>query len=116
MHTYLFRLDYCGISILIVASFIPWIYYGFYCEFGTKIAYLTITTVLGTGCIVVSLWDKFSAPEYRTCRARMFSYRIPIYFFIVMHIVLFAAFGLFGFVPTSHYVLLFGFKYAFTSM
>jgi adiponectin receptor len=70
MHT--FRLDYCGISILIISSFIPWIYYGFYCEFGTKIAYLLITISLGTGCIIVSMWDKFSTPEYRTYRARMF--------------------------------------------
>jgi hypothetical protein len=30
--------------------------------------------------------------------------------------VLFMAFGLFGFIPTCHYVLLFGFKHAFTSM
>jgi len=92
------KLDYCGISILIIASFIPWIYYGFYCEFGTKIAYIGVTIALGTGCIIVSLWDKFSSPEYRTCRA-----------------VLFIAFGLFGFVPTSHYALLLGFKQAFTT-
>jgi adiponectin receptor len=92
------KLDYCGISILIISSFIPWIYYGFYCEFGTKIAYLLITISLGTGCIIVSMWDKFSTPEYRTYRA-----------------LLFIAFGLFGFVPTIHYVLLFGFKYAFTT-
>lgn len=92
------KLDYCGISILIIASFIPWLYYAFYCEFGTKVAYLTVTVTLGTGCIVVSMWDKFSAPEYRTYRA-----------------LLFMAFGLFGFVPTSHYVLLMGFKHAFTT-
>ncbi|CAF4010309.1 unnamed protein product [Adineta steineri] len=92
------KLDYCGISILIIASFIPWIYYGFYCEFGTKIAYLLITALLGGGCIIASMWDKFATPEYRTYRA-----------------LLFMAFGLFGFVPTCHYVLLFGFKYAFTT-
>ncbi|CAF2398885.1 unnamed protein product [Rotaria sp. Silwood2] len=92
------KLDYCGISILIIASFIPWLYYGFYCEFGTKVAYLLITILLGTGCIIVSMWDKFAAPEYRTCRA-----------------LLFIAFGLFGFIPTCHYVLLFGFKHAFTT-
>lgn len=66
------RLDYCGISVLIVASFIPWLYYAFYCEFGTKVAYLLITVTLGSGCIVVSLWDKFSTPKYRTHRARNF--------------------------------------------
>lgn len=92
------KLDYCGISVLIVASFIPWLYYAFYCEFGTKVAYLLITVTLGSGCIVVSLWDKFSTPKYRTHRA-----------------LLFIAFGLFGFIPTCHYILLFGFRHAFTT-
>lgn len=112
------RLDYCGISILIIASFIPWIYYGFYCQFGTKVAYLLITILLGTGCIIVSMWDKFATPEYRTYRACMFSIEWKTSFCfsaIDLIVVLFIAFGLFGFIPTCHYVLLFGFKHAFTS-
>ncbi|CAF1018507.1 unnamed protein product [Didymodactylos carnosus] len=92
------KLDYCGISVLIISSFIPWIYYAFYCEFGTKIAYLSVTTILGTGCIIVSMWDKFASPAYRPYRA-----------------LLFIAFGLFGFIPTMHYGLLFGFRHAFTT-
>ena len=32
-----YRLDYVGISMLIVGSFIPWIYYGFYCRREPKV-------------------------------------------------------------------------------
>ena len=34
------RLDYCGISLLIVGSFIPWLYYGFYCRLAPKLIYM----------------------------------------------------------------------------
>ncbi|CAF4416629.1 unnamed protein product, partial [Didymodactylos carnosus] len=91
------KLDYCGIAILIIGSIIPLLYYQFYCEFGTKIAYLSVIGLLGIGCIVVSMWDRFSAPEYRVYRA-----------------LLFVTFGLFGFIPTCHYIFRFGLKHAFT--
>ncbi len=65
----MFRLDYCGIAILIVGSIVPLLYYQFYCEFGTKLAYLTLIGVLAIGCIVISMWDRFSASEYRVYRA-----------------------------------------------
>lgn len=63
------RLDYCGIAILIIGSIVPLLYYQFYCEFGTKLAYLTMIGLLGITCIVISMWDKFSASEYRVYRA-----------------------------------------------
>ena len=31
-----------GISLLIVGSFIPWIYYGFYCRREPKITYIAV--------------------------------------------------------------------------
>lgn len=31
------KLDYCGIAILIMCSFVPWLYYGFYCHFRPKV-------------------------------------------------------------------------------
>ncbi len=68
----IFRLDYCGIAILIIASIIPLLYYQFYCEFGTKVVYLTLIALLGIGCMVVSMWDKFSSPQYRVYRACKF--------------------------------------------
>ncbi|CAF3397388.1 unnamed protein product [Rotaria sp. Silwood1] len=63
------KLDYCGIAFLIIGSIIPLLYYQFYCEFGIKVAYLTFIGVLGIGCIIVSMWDKFSASHYRVYRA-----------------------------------------------
>jgi hypothetical protein len=68
----IFRLDYCGIAILIVGSIVPLLYYQFYCEFGTKVVYLTLIGLLAIGCIVISMWDRFSATEFRVYRACKF--------------------------------------------
>lgn len=64
-----FRLDYCGIALLTMGSFVPWLYYSFYCRMSPKIVYLVLIFVLGTACIVVSMWDKFAEPKYRPLRA-----------------------------------------------
>ncbi|ETN80518.1 hypothetical protein NECAME_09101 [Necator americanus] len=82
------RLDYMGISLLIIGSFIPWIYYGFYCRMEPKITYIAMVSVLGGGAIVVSLWDKFSESRFRPWRAGVF-----------------VAMGLSGIVPTVHYII-----------
>ena len=63
------RLDYTGIALLIVGSFIPCLYYGFYCYPATKIAYMTMVCLLGFCCICISLWEKFNTPKYRVLRA-----------------------------------------------
>ena len=64
-----FRLDYCGIAFLEMGSFVPYLYYSFYCRLGVKITYVALIIVLGTLCLVVSLWDKFSEPRFRGLRA-----------------------------------------------
>ncbi len=61
-----------GISLLIIGSFMPWLYYSFYCQFVTKLVYMVTVTAMGIGCIVVSLWDRFSTPKYRPLRAAIF--------------------------------------------
>ncbi|TMS38253.1 hypothetical protein L596_005018 [Steinernema carpocapsae] len=66
------KLDYVGISLLIIGSFIPWIYYGFYCRMEPKITYIAMVCVLGTAAVIVSLWDKFSESKYRPFRALVF--------------------------------------------
>lgn len=66
------RLDYLGISLLIIGSFVPWIYYGFYCRREPKITYIAMVCVLGLGAVIVSLWDKFSESRYRPLRAAVF--------------------------------------------
>ncbi|KAF5303323.1 hypothetical protein FQA39_LY10062 [Lamprigera yunnana] len=80
------KLDYCGISLLIMGSFVPWVYYGFYCNFNKKVIYLSAVSVLGLLSITVSLWDKFSEPAWRTFRAGVFM-----------------VFGLSGIAPAIHY-------------
>lgn len=89
------KLDYCGIAILTMGSFVPWLYYSFYCRLGPKVGYLVLIFILGTSCIVVSLWDKFSEPEFRGIRAGMF-----------------IALGLSGVIPALHFVITDGFYHA----
>ncbi len=72
---YIFRLDYCGIALLIMGSFVPWLYYGFYCHYQPKVIYLTVVIVLGFFSIVTSLWDKFSTAQMRPVRWVNFPYR-----------------------------------------
>ncbi|XP_044762759.1 adiponectin receptor protein isoform X3 [Coccinella septempunctata] len=85
------KLDYCGISILIMGSFVPWLYYGFYCHFRPKLVYTTVTCAMGIATMVVSLWDEFSRSEWRHVRAGLF-----------------VLFGLSGVVPAIHFGMLEG--------
>ncbi|VDM58493.1 unnamed protein product [Angiostrongylus costaricensis] len=66
------KLDYTGITMLIVGSFIPWLYYAFYCRPQPMIIYITMISVLGVLAMIVSLWDKFAQPKYRALRAGIF--------------------------------------------
>ncbi|KAI8771842.1 adiponectin receptor protein-like [Biomphalaria glabrata] len=89
------KLDYCGIALLTIGSFVPWLYYSFYCRLEPKITYLALIFFLGTICIVVSMWDKFAQPHYRPLRAGVF-----------------VALGLSGVIPAMHYVITDGFWHA----
>ncbi|XP_030371323.1 adiponectin receptor protein isoform X1 [Scaptodrosophila lebanonensis] len=85
------KLDYCGIALLIMGSFVPWVYYGFYCHYQPKVIYLSVVCVLGCLSIIVSLWDKFSEPALRPLRAGVFM-----------------SFGLAGIIPAVHYSIMEG--------
>lgn len=76
---------------MIMGSFVPWLYYGFYCHYQPKVIYLSVVCVLGCLSIIVSLFDKFSEPNLRPLRAGVF-----------------ASFGLSGIVPAIHYSLMEG--------
>ena len=65
------RLDYVGIAVLIVGSFVPWLYYGFYCNDIPRLVYISSINILGIICIIISLWDRFAAPKFRPLRAGM---------------------------------------------
>lgn len=85
------RLDYSGIALLIMGSFIPPLYYGFYCSRVLKIVYMSIICTLGILCIIVSLWSKFNTPKYRVLRAGLF-----------------LTFGCSGVVPAIHFIVAYG--------
>lgn len=85
------KLDYVGISFLILGSLVPWLYYTFYCQYQPKVIYLTVASILGLGAIIVSLWDQFAEPKYRSLRAGVF-----------------IAFGLSGAIPAVHYAVMEG--------
>ncbi|KAI0223902.1 Adiponectin receptor protein [Lamellibrachia satsuma] len=89
------KLDYCGIALLTMGSFVPWLYYSFYCRTEPKIAYMALIFILGTISIIVSMWDKFAEPKYRPLRAGVF-----------------IALGLSGVIPAMHYVITEGFYQA----
>lgn len=63
------RLDYSGIALLIMGSFVPWLYYSFYCNPQPCFIYLIVICVLGIAAIIVSQWDMFATPQYRGVRA-----------------------------------------------
>lgn len=86
------KLDYCGIAMLTMGSFVPWLYYSFYCRVIPMIIYLVLIFILGTTCIVVSMWDKFAQPKFRPVRAGVF-----------------IGLGLSGVIPAMHCVITDGF-------
>jgi adiponectin receptor len=85
----MWRFDYAGIAILIVASFFPPVYYGFLCRPGLRAIYLFITSVLGASTMTVTLLEKFQAPTFHAYRA-----------------ALFVALGLWGLVPITHALII----------
>jgi len=91
------RLDYTGIAVLITGSFLPWVYYSFYCQAMEKILYMAAVFTFGVICTVLSMAKSFQQPKYRTHRA-----------------LLFLAFGLSGTVPCIHSVLTKGAAHSFS--
>lgn len=79
------RLDYAGISILICGSYFPPIYYFFYCHSSLVWLYLSVISI-GCGLVfVVTFWKDFQKPQFRWLRG-----------------ILFLILGLFGVVPIGH--------------
>lgn len=59
-------------DILIVGSFLPCIYYGFYCEPHLKVIYLTIISLAGCGAAYIVLSPTYSRPSHRGARTSVF--------------------------------------------
>ncbi|KAF6811663.1 ADIPOR-like receptor SPBC12C2.09c [Colletotrichum plurivorum] len=85
------KLDYSGIVFLIVGSYVPALYYGFFCHPGLMTIYLNTIALLGLGCGAVSWIEHFRTPAWRPFRAGMF-----------------VALGASGVVPVLHGLRLYG--------
>ncbi|KAG9234195.1 hemolysin-III related-domain-containing protein [Amylocarpus encephaloides] len=83
------KLDYVGIVFLIWGSFVPSIYYGFYCHEHLQEIYWSMISTLGVGCAMVSIFEKFRTPEWRPYRAGMFVAMGLSALFPVLHGVMF---------------------------
>lgn len=69
---FFWRLDYAGISLMIISSFFAPIYYTFYCHPQTRFLYLTSITTLGILAIITLLAPGLSSPRFRSFRASLF--------------------------------------------
>ncbi|GAM17711.1 hypothetical protein SAMD00019534_008860 [Acytostelium subglobosum LB1] len=75
------RLDYCGISLMIVGSYYPILYYLLKCHPTARIVYMTAISILGVVGISVSMLTFFQSYRFRTMRAIFF---IVFGFFILI--------------------------------
>lgn len=91
------KFDYCGIALLTVGSFFPWLYYSFYCRTMPQLAYMIAVSFLALIAIIVSLLNKFGEPRFRPLRAGVF-----------------IALGLSGIIPAIHFCISDGFYMAVT--
>ncbi|KAE8674324.1 Heptahelical transmembrane protein 1 [Hibiscus syriacus] len=85
----LLRLDFTGITTMIIASFFPPIYYAFECDTKWHFIYLGGITVLGLCTIVTLLSPALSTKKFRGFRALLFS-----------------SMALFGIIPGIHAVII----------
>ncbi|XP_010548494.1 PREDICTED: heptahelical transmembrane protein 2-like [Tarenaya hassleriana] len=69
---FFWRLDYAGISLMIVCSFFAPIYYAFSCHPYWRLLYLSSISTLGLLAIITLLAPALSAPRFRSFRAAIF--------------------------------------------
>ncbi|ESW26848.1 hypothetical protein PHAVU_003G153200 [Phaseolus vulgaris] len=86
---FFWRLDYAGISLMIVGSFFAPIYYVFFCNPYARLFYLGAISLLGVLAIITLLAPSLSTPRFRPLRA-----------------TLFLSMGFSGVIPAAHAVVL----------
>ncbi|KAG6523049.1 hypothetical protein ZIOFF_020208 [Zingiber officinale] len=72
LNLFFWRLDYAGISLMIVSSFVPPVYYAFLCHPVARRAYIGAIAVLGLLAVVTLLAPALSSPRFRPLRAVLF--------------------------------------------
>ncbi|KAL3747766.1 hypothetical protein ACJRO7_016556 [Eucalyptus globulus] len=85
LNIHLLRMDYVGITVMIITSFFPPIYYIFQCEPHWQLIYLGGITAMGMFTVVTLLAPSLSSGKFRAFRAMLFS-----------------SMGFFGIVPAIH--------------
>lgn len=85
MNLRLLRMDYAGITVMIITSFFPPIYYIFQCQPLWQIIYLSGISIFGAFTIATLLSPTLSSGKCRAFRA-----------------ILFVSMGLFGLIPAIH--------------
>ncbi|KAJ4831038.1 hypothetical protein Tsubulata_001767 [Turnera subulata] len=88
LNIFLLRMDYVGITTMIITSFFPPIYYIFLCDTHWQFIYLGGITAMGMFTIVTLLSPALSTGKFRTFRA-----------------LLFCSMGFFGLIPAVHAVI-----------
>lgn len=66
------QLDYVGIALMIWGSFVPSVYYGFWCDGMLRQVYWCMISVFGLGCVIVTMLPAFRTPAWRPYRAALF--------------------------------------------
>lgn len=66
------KMDYCGITVLILGSFYPWLYFQFLCEPIKRLVYGLLVSASGLLTIRVAMSHKFGEARYRALRAGIF--------------------------------------------
>ncbi|XP_052184103.1 heptahelical transmembrane protein 2 isoform X2 [Diospyros lotus] len=87
---FFWRLDYVGISLMIVSSFFAPIYYAFFCNPHARLLYLTSISFFGLLAITTLLAPGLSSPRFRSFRASLF-----------------LTMGFSGLIPAAHAMVLF---------
>ncbi|MCC5714972.1 hemolysin III family protein, partial [Klebsiella pneumoniae] len=72
LNIFLLRIDYVGITTMIITSFFPPIYYIFHCDSNWHFAYLGGISIMGIFTIVSLLAPKLSTAKFRAFRALLF--------------------------------------------
>ncbi|KAH9610842.1 hypothetical protein KSS87_005289 [Heliosperma pusillum] len=85
LNMWLLRMDYSGITVMIITSFFPAMYYIFQCQPVWQIIYLSGISIFGGFTIVTLLFPGLSSGKCRAFRA-----------------ILFVSMGLFGVIPAIH--------------
>ncbi|XP_031494645.1 heptahelical transmembrane protein ADIPOR2-like [Nymphaea colorata] len=85
LNLFFWRLDYAGITLMIVSSFVPPIYYIFLCQPLWRLFYISSITTLGLLAVLTLLAPGLSTARFRPFRA-----------------ALFLAMGFSGLVPAAH--------------